>query len=137
MIMPNTQLILIAGPYRSGTGDDPDLMARNLAQLEEAAWPIFRAGHIPMIGEWVALPVLGLPAIVGPLAGHARGEHLGHRDLPHRILAVGEAPGRGVDERAGRLDLGRHLGELVADGLEAADRAPERVPLAGEGQRAV
>ena len=51
-------LILIAGPYRSGTGDDPDLIAANLARLEEAAWPIFHAGHIPMIGEWVALPVL-------------------------------------------------------------------------------
>lgn len=51
-------LILIAGPYRSGTGDDPDLMAQNLARLEEAAWPVFRSGHVPMIGEWVALPVL-------------------------------------------------------------------------------
>jgi hypothetical protein len=51
-------LILIAGPYRSGTGDDPDLMARNLTRLEEVAWPLFEAGHIPMIGEWVALPVL-------------------------------------------------------------------------------
>jgi hypothetical protein len=56
--MPEPLLILIAGPYRSGTGDDPRLLARNLARLEEAAWPIFRAGHIPMIGEWVALPVL-------------------------------------------------------------------------------
>ena len=51
-------LILIAGPYRSGTGDDPAAMAANLARLEEAAWPIFAAGHVPMIGEWVALPVL-------------------------------------------------------------------------------
>ena len=51
-------LILIAGPYRSGTGDDPARMAANLAALEAAAWPIFAAGHIPMIGEWVALPVL-------------------------------------------------------------------------------
>lgn len=51
-------LILIAGPYRSGTGGDPAAMAANLARLEEAAWPIFAAGHIPMIGEWVALPVL-------------------------------------------------------------------------------
>jgi hypothetical protein len=51
-------LILIAGPYRSGTGDDPDKMAANLARLEAAAWPIFTAGHVPMIGEWVALPVL-------------------------------------------------------------------------------
>jgi hypothetical protein len=60
------KLILIAGPYRSGTGDDPALMARNLARLEEAAWPIFDAGHIPMIGEWVALPVLRSAGIAGP-----------------------------------------------------------------------
>jgi hypothetical protein len=33
------QLILIAGPYRSGTGDDPQRMAANLKTLEEAAWP--------------------------------------------------------------------------------------------------
>ena len=51
-------MILIAGPYRSGTGGDPTLIAANLARLEEAAWPIFQAGHVPMIGEWVALPVL-------------------------------------------------------------------------------
>ncbi len=64
-------LILIAGPYRSGTGDDPELMAANLARLEEAAWPIFRAGHVPMIGEWVALPVLrsaGATGVADPLA---------------------------------------------------------------------
>ena len=56
--MTRPLLILIAGPYRSGTDDDPDLLAANLARLESAAWPIFQAGHIPMIGEWVALPVL-------------------------------------------------------------------------------
>jgi hypothetical protein len=64
-------LILIAGPYRSGTGDDPELMARNLARLEAAAWPIFQAGHVPMIGEWVALPVLrgaGATGVSDPLA---------------------------------------------------------------------
>ncbi|NUB44406.1 DUF4406 domain-containing protein [Fertoebacter nigrum] len=51
-------LILIAGPYRSGSGDDPAVMAANLARLEAAAWPVFQKGHVPMIGEWVALPVL-------------------------------------------------------------------------------
>lgn len=51
-------LILIAGPYRSGTGGDPALITANLDRLEAAAWPIFQAGHVPMIGEWVALPVL-------------------------------------------------------------------------------
>jgi hypothetical protein len=51
-------IILIAGPYRSGTNDDPELMANNLRKMEEAALPIFRAGHIPVIGEWLALPLL-------------------------------------------------------------------------------
>ena len=69
--MSKPQLILIAGPYRSGTNDDPELMAQNLARLEAAAWPIFKAGHIPMIGEWVALPVLrsaGADGVQDPLA---------------------------------------------------------------------
>ena len=56
--MPNKPLmILIAGPYRSGTGDDPAKMAANLERLEAASWPIFAKGHVPMIGEWVALPI--------------------------------------------------------------------------------
>lgn len=59
-------LILIAGPYASGTDGDPELMARNLRRLEEAAWPLFRAGHLPMIGEWVALPVLRSAGGFGP-----------------------------------------------------------------------
>lgn len=53
-------LILIAGPYRSGTNDDPVLMKKNLDKLESAALPLFRKGHIPMIGEWAALPLLRL-----------------------------------------------------------------------------
>jgi hypothetical protein len=54
---PHRLLILVAGPYRSGTGHDPATMAANLRRLEQAAWPIFADGHVPMIGEWVALPV--------------------------------------------------------------------------------
>jgi len=51
-------MILIAGPYRSGTGDDPEKMAQNLRNLESVALPLYRAGHIPLIGEWLALPLL-------------------------------------------------------------------------------
>ncbi|HEY0950594.1 DUF4406 domain-containing protein [Nocardioides sp.] len=65
--MTKPLMILIAGPYRSGTDDDPARMAANLAALEAAAWPIFRAGHVPMIGEWVALPVLSSAGASGPL----------------------------------------------------------------------
>ncbi len=59
-------LILIAGPYRSGTNDDPALMRRNLDFLESVALPLFRMGHIPMIGEWVALPLLQLAGCTKP-----------------------------------------------------------------------
>lgn len=53
-------LILISGPYRSGTNDDPSLMQQNLNNLEAMALPLFKKGHIPMIGEWVALPLIHL-----------------------------------------------------------------------------
>ena len=53
-------LILIAGPYRGGTNDDPELIKKNLEKLEEMALPIFRKGHVPLIGEWIALPLMKL-----------------------------------------------------------------------------
>ena len=53
-------LILIAGPYRGGTNDDPKLIQQNLDKLEAAALPLFRMGHMPVIGEWLALPLLHL-----------------------------------------------------------------------------
>ena len=59
-------LILIAGPYRSGTNDDPERMRQNLQKLEAVALPLFRRGHIPVIGEWVALPLLKLAGSTRP-----------------------------------------------------------------------
>jgi ADP-ribose pyrophosphatase len=53
-------MILIAGPYRSGTGDDPEKMAANVRRMESYALPVFRKGHIPVLGEWFALPLLDL-----------------------------------------------------------------------------
>src|SRR5512138_3691153 len=53
-------LILIAGPYRSGTGDDPEKIAANVRLMESFTLPIFRLGHIPLLGEWLALPLVHL-----------------------------------------------------------------------------
>lgn len=53
-------MILIAGPYRSGTNDDPILIEKNLERLEAVALPLLQKGHLPMIGEWVALPLMKL-----------------------------------------------------------------------------
>jgi len=58
--MTTSLMILVAGPYRSGTGDDPAKMADNVREMEHYALPLFRAGHIPIVGEWLALPLVAL-----------------------------------------------------------------------------
>lgn len=76
-------LILIAGPYRSGTNDDAELMQKNLSNLESVALPLFRKGHIPMIGEWVALPLIHLAGSQKP--GDAAWEEIQY-PVAHRLL---------------------------------------------------
>ncbi len=76
-------LILIAGPYRSGTNDDPTLMQQNLNNLESVALPLFRKGHIPMIGEWVALPLIHLAGSGKP--GDEAWEEIQY-PVAHRLL---------------------------------------------------
>jgi hypothetical protein len=53
-------MILIAGPYRSGTNDDPEKIEANVHVMESFAIPVFKKGHIPMLGEWLALPLVRL-----------------------------------------------------------------------------
>jgi len=55
--MPCPLLILVAGPYWSGTDDDPGLIARNVHAMTDMALRLFRAGHLPVLGEWFALPL--------------------------------------------------------------------------------
>jgi hypothetical protein len=100
-------LILIAGPYRSGTGDDPGKMAANLRRLEEASWPLFQAGHVPMIGEWVALPIWRVAG--GTRIGDARYDEILHPtaarliELCHAVLRLeGESKGADNDVRLAR-----------------------------------
>jgi len=51
-------MILVAGPYRSGTGDDPAKIAANVRAMMDVALELFRAGHLPVLGEWYALPLI-------------------------------------------------------------------------------
>lgn len=58
--MSNTKplLILVAGPYRSGTNDDPKLIAQNVKAMTDTALELYRKGHMPVLGEWFALPLI-------------------------------------------------------------------------------
>ncbi len=51
-------LILIAGPYRSGTNDDPALIEANVKAMTNMALEVYKMGHLPVLGEWFALPLI-------------------------------------------------------------------------------
>ena len=94
-------LILVAGPYRSGTGDDPKLIEKNLGVMTEASLKLYRAGHLPITGEAIALPMI--EAAGSKKIGDAIFEEIFHplarRLLPRldAVLRVGGAS-KGADE---------------------------------------
>jgi len=51
-------LILVAGPYRSGTNDIPELIEANVRAMNEMALELYEMGHMPVLGEWFALPMI-------------------------------------------------------------------------------
>jgi len=94
-------MILVAGPYRSGTGDDPVKMKANVKVMEELALPLFRAGHLPVVGEWLALPLIDLAGSrhVGDAAFDEIFHPIAERLVSHcdAILRIG-GPSAGADE---------------------------------------
>jgi hypothetical protein len=115
------QMILIAGPYRSGTNDAPALIKKNVRQMESYVPPVFRAGHIPILGEWLALPLveLGGSKKIGDEVFNEVFHPIAVRFLEKcdAVLRVGGAP-TGADEM---VRVGRNL-ELVI--YESAEDIP-------------
>jgi hypothetical protein len=112
------QLILIAGPYRGGTGGDAMRIAENLRRLERAALAVYERGHMPMVGEWVSLPLAR--AAGSERIGDDISEHFLYpaaRRLIERCDAVLRIPGesKGAD---GDVDLAHRLGLPVYRGLD-------------------
>ena len=115
--MPETQnkamMILIAGPYRSGTNDDPVLIQKNVAEMESYALALFRAGHIPMLGEWLALPLVQVAGSkkIGDEAFNEIFHPIATRLLEKcdAVLRVG-GPSSGADDM---VRVGRELGLKV------------------------
>jgi hypothetical protein len=103
-------MILVAGPYRSGTNDDPALIKKNVQEMESYALPIFRAGHIPVLGEWLALPLVELAGSrkIGDDAFTEVFHPIAIRLLEKcvAVLRVG-GPSAGADEM---VRIGRNLG---------------------------
>jgi hypothetical protein len=115
-------MILIAGPYRSGTNDDPVLIRRNVEEMESYAVPIFRAGHIPILGEWLALPLVALAGSrnIGDEAFTEVFHPIAVRLLEKcdGVLRVG-GPSVGADEM---VRVGRSLGLKIYNSLQEIPR---------------
>jgi hypothetical protein len=106
-------MILVAGPYRSGTNDDPALIAKNVGAMTATSLLLFRAGHLPVMGEWFALP----------LVEHAGSKRIGDavfneifHPIARRLVAKCDAclriggPSAGADEM---VALARQHGKAV------------------------
>jgi hypothetical protein len=51
-------MILVAGPYRSGTDGDPVRIQANVDAMTRTSLELWRRGHLPVMGEWFALPLI-------------------------------------------------------------------------------
>ena len=51
LVPATNMMILIAGPYRSGTGDDAARMAANVAEMEQFALPLVALAGSTRVGD--------------------------------------------------------------------------------------
>ena len=122
--MSEQMMILVAGPYRGGTGDDPVKIQANVEAMEEMSLKVFRRGHLPVMGEWFALPLLKKAgskklgdAIFDEIFHPIARELIGKCDA---VLRIGGASS-GADDM---VATGRRLGKKIFLSLEEIPERP-------------
>ena len=113
MSKSNSLFILVAGPYRSNTGDDPAKIDQNLETMTRAALEVFRLGHLPVLGESLALPLIRQAG--SRQIGDGAFDEIFHpisRMLAERVDAVLRVggPSKGADEM---VEIARRNGKLA------------------------
>jgi hypothetical protein len=102
----------------SGTNGDEAAIARNLKAMEDYALPIFERGHIAVVGEWLAWPV------IRQAGGNSHSsEQFSEYQYPvaHRLLekcdAVLRIPGesRGADIEMAKA---KEMGKIIFNNFE-------------------
>ena len=113
MTVQKSLMILVAGPYRSGTNDDPKLIQANVDHMTETALELYRMGHLPVLGEWFALPLI--EAAGSKKIGDAAFNEIFHpvaiRLIDHcdAVLRIG-GPSSGADEM---IVAGKEKGKII------------------------
>jgi hypothetical protein len=109
-------MILVAGPYRSGTGGDPALIHANVDAMTRTALELYRRGHLPVMGEWFALPLIEAAETDGEEDAYERIFH----PIAEQVLSRCDACLRigGPSEGADRMvATARRLGKQVFTSL--------------------
>ena len=111
-------MILVAGPYRSGTNDDPKLIQKNVDAMNEMALTLYQKGHLPVLGEWFALPLIETAgsqemgdAIWNELFHPVAIRLISKCDIVFRI----GGPSNGADEM---VRIGKEHGKKIIYGIE-------------------
>jgi hypothetical protein len=124
MASPGQLMILVAGPYRSGTNGDPDLIQANVDAMTATSLELYRRGHLPVMGEWFALPLIE----AAEASGNANAfEELFH-PIAEGVLARCDACLRigGASAGADRMvRVARDLGKTVFGSLSDVPSASE------------
>ncbi|HEX7222164.1 MAG TPA: hypothetical protein VF231_02870 [Candidatus Limnocylindrales bacterium] len=110
-------MILVAGPYRSGTGGDPALVRANVEAMTSASLALWRRGHLPVMGEWFALPLIE----AAEAEGDTDADEAIFHPIAERLLARCDACLRigGPSEGADRMvATARRLGKRVFTSIE-------------------
>jgi len=116
-------MILVAGPYRSGTDGDPARIQANVDAMTATSLELWRRGHLPVMGEWFALPLLKHAgskkigdAVFDEIFHPVARELIGKCDA---VLRIG-GPSSGADDM---VATGQKLGKTIYRSL---DEIPER-----------
>lgn len=127
-LMETSWMVLLAAPYRSGTGDDPVKMRANLDAMEKVALQVWQRGHIPVIGEWLAHPLAAAAGStrVGDAVWDSLGYSVADRLLEHcdAVLRL-SGDSRGAE---GDVLVARRRGLPV---FTAVEQLPRGEPLPG------
>jgi len=105
-------MILVAGPYRSGTNGDPELIRANVDAMTATSLELYRRGHLPVMGEWFALPLIEAAEAAGNPDAFDEIFH----PIAERVLARCDACLRVGGESSGAdrmVRVARELGKAV------------------------
>jgi hypothetical protein len=119
MDLGRSLMILVAGPYRSGTDGDPTRIQANVDAMTAVSLELYERGHLPVMGESFALPLIGAAGATGRYddAGATLFHPIAERVLSRcdACLRVG-GPSEGADRMVRvALELGKAVYHDITD----------------------